>query len=142
MVGFHEAQLDLAPTGIVYFLREGNSGHTKIGWTVCDPVARLNACQTGNPHRLYLCVAELHGPPSLERDMHNHFADARGIGEWFITRPDLLALSSGKPLPGTPQWIVDALVVARERRVPSTVRAQLVDSAGSLQRLRAIALNG
>jgi hypothetical protein len=59
--------------GIVYFIRQGNRGPTKIGWTLEYPVARLSGCQTGNPDQLFLCKAEFRGPRALEAQLHRHY---------------------------------------------------------------------
>lgn len=68
--------------GSTYAIRsEPYDGWTKIGMTG-GPHAhhRVRGCQTGNPRRLVLAA---HWLDNVESEMHSHFAELRGSGEWF-----------------------------------------------------------
>ena len=68
--------------GWVYFIQAAHGGPIKIGSTSSEyPAARLNALQTGNPHKLVL-IAKVRGYWN-ERDYHDRFASGRLEGEWF-----------------------------------------------------------
>lgn len=77
----------MANPGFVYFIRAGRTNAVKIGWAV-DPHKRLEALQTGSPHRLYL-VAYTPGSHADEQDWHERYRAARIRGEWFTLTGDL-----------------------------------------------------
>lgn len=66
---------------MIYFIREGVSGHIKIGLTDA-PWRRLDEIQTNCPGVLTL-VGCLPGGPAEERAFHQRFATERARGEWF-----------------------------------------------------------
>lgn len=65
----------------VYAIQAGDNGPVKIGHSG-DPLQRLAKLQTGNPEPLHL-RAVIPGDKPTEDDLHQRFADARLIGEWF-----------------------------------------------------------
>lgn len=67
----------------VYFIDDGTA--VKIGIAL-DPLARLDALQTGNPRRLDL-IGSIEGDLGDERVLHDRFAAHRLVGEWFDRRP-------------------------------------------------------
>lgn len=85
--------------GVVYFVRAGEDGHIKIGFTASKPSERIANLQTGNPVPLIL-VAVVPGEPILERQLHQRFAQYRGIGEWFKPGSELVAFIDGARLAG------------------------------------------
>lgn len=70
--------------GTVYFMQ--SSICTKIGYTKGDPMERLAAMQTGNPHYIVL-AATIAGSRQLERALHELFADYHYRGEWYEMPP-------------------------------------------------------
>lgn len=85
-----ERHLVDAPTGetFVYFVQSGDDGAIKIGWS-SDPDNRISDLQTGNPVvlRLLCCLI---GGASIERALHERFANHRLQGEWFAPHEDIL----------------------------------------------------
>jgi hypothetical protein len=70
-------------SGTVYLIQKAKTDHFKIGFTSGDPVDRLRNLQTGNSLPLTLfdtfpCVGI-----TTERRLHEIFASARLVGEWF-----------------------------------------------------------
>ena len=78
----------------VYFLRSGENGPIKIGFTGSAPTARLAALQTGNPEPLRL-IGAIPGTMADEGKLHDRFAEAWLQGEWFRPVPELLAFIEG-----------------------------------------------
>jgi hypothetical protein len=79
-----------APRSYVYFVRQGERGPIKIGFTR-RKVIRFASLQSGNPEplRLLCCIA---GGSRLESLLHRHFAEQRLNGEWFVPNEELLLL--------------------------------------------------
>jgi hypothetical protein len=74
--------------GIVYFIgrsRKRGTDYVKIGWTLRNVDARLNALQGGSPERLVL-LGVYPGPQAREEQRHSRYRHLRVGGEWF--RPD------------------------------------------------------
>jgi len=92
------------PLGIVYFIRCGDSGPIKIGYTAKPINGRLNGMQCGNPEPLHL-LATMPGDRGLEQSLHELFAVHRQAREWFRATPELL-------------WLIDEL--ARDAYAPRT----------------------
>lgn len=65
----------------VYFIIAEESGLIKIGLAK-DPIGRLKILQVGN-HEKLSWIGSLAGDHSLEREIHQMFADSRVRGEWF-----------------------------------------------------------
>lgn len=83
-----------APTSWVYFLRSGDEGPIKIGFTGTTPNTRLAALQTGNPEPLRL-IGAVPGTKTDESRLHTRFSAAWVQGEWFRPVPELLAFIEG-----------------------------------------------
>lgn len=77
------------PTSWVYFIRRGESGPFKIGWSR-SPRARLAQLQTGQEVQLRL-VAMAPGGSREESALHRRFAETRLVGEWFRSSPIICA---------------------------------------------------
>jgi hypothetical protein len=92
--GFHVPPTESAtktPPGYVYFIRAGQSGPIKIGWSK-DVGGRLSQLQTGNAERLTVLVS-VPTTPDLERRLHDLLArHRRPGGEWFDPAPEILTL--------------------------------------------------
>lgn len=76
------------PTSWVYFIRAGDDGPIKIGYSKA-PDQRLSSLQTGHPSRLRLLATEP-GDAVKEAALHQRFAATRKEGEWFEATPELL----------------------------------------------------
>ncbi|HEX2879947.1 MAG TPA: GIY-YIG nuclease family protein, partial [Polyangiaceae bacterium] len=77
--------------GVIYFVRSGDSGPIKIGFTRGDASKRIAGLQTAHPEKLTL-VAEIGGDREGESTLHAEFRHLRLRGEWFEPGADLLAL--------------------------------------------------
>ncbi len=75
--------------GFVYFIRAGEAGPVKIGFSR-SVQTRLAALQTAHHERLVL-VAKHMGTIETERELHQRFTHLRLEGEWFRVEADLLA---------------------------------------------------
>jgi hypothetical protein len=75
--------------GWIYFIRAGDEGPIKIGYTGGSPAKRLRELQTMSPHRLVLLGA-CEGSVAGERAWHARYAHCREVGEWFQTTTSLL----------------------------------------------------
>jgi len=74
----------------VYFLRVGDDGPIKIGFTR-DIIRRLRGLQTAHPEEIRLLAKiVVRFPRQLEREVHARFAHLRISGEWFRAEPELL----------------------------------------------------
>lgn len=69
----------------VYFIRMGDDGPVKIGYTK-DVPARMNALQTASPYPLVL-MRQIPGGAAAEHWLHRLFADLRLQREWFQYDP-------------------------------------------------------
>lgn len=68
----------------IYAIQHGlNDGPIKIGITTGSPQTRLDALQTGNPHKLELLGALVTEFPLIEREIHDSLSRWRLNGEWF-----------------------------------------------------------
>lgn len=94
---------DRGPISGVYFIRRGESGPVKIGFSA-NVRKRVRSLQTGSAEPLkLLAVAE--GGEQTERFLHEQFARHRLEGEWFSPDASLLGLISdlaGKSAPAQP----------------------------------------
>jgi hypothetical protein len=75
-------------SGYVYVIGTELADRVKIGFTSGDPRARLKALQTGCPDELVVIATEV-GSQSLERNLHERFAEKRVRGEWFRVDKEL-----------------------------------------------------
>lgn len=79
-------------TDVVYVIQAVDGGPVKIGHSTRQGVVkRLRSLQTGNPRQLVV-RALFDGGMWLENAMHEFFADARLVGEWFAVTPTLVVL--------------------------------------------------
>ena len=88
----------------VYFLRAGETGPVKIGWTK-DVADRRRVLQTSHPELLRV-IRVVDGTPALERSLHDRFRALRLQGEWFRFDADMLAMALpdvGLPAPKRPR---------------------------------------
>lgn len=71
----------------VYLISDGD--YVKIGHTVRDIEQRLSEIQTGSPHPIKLINFIPGADMSVERELHQKFADLRlrSNGEWFMASP-------------------------------------------------------
>ena len=81
----------------VYFIRNSESGHIKIG-TSEDPEGRLGQLQSAHSAALEL-IAVVSGDASHEAIIHEWLSDYRIRGEWFRPEADLLAAIEKHRLP-------------------------------------------
>jgi hypothetical protein len=85
----HMLDLEYEKYGFVYFVRAGDNGPIKIGFSR-NVNARIASLQTAHPERLKL-LAVRRGHRDSERDFHARFAHLRLEGEWFLPEPELLS---------------------------------------------------
>jgi hypothetical protein len=75
----------------IYFIKPvGMAGPVKIGRS-CSPDKRLETLRTWSPFPLEI-VAQIDGPPELERRFHQHFIDLYESHEWFRVSNELEAV--------------------------------------------------
>lgn len=77
----------LPQVGFVYFIRAGRTATIKIGWAL-DPDKRLDAMQTGCPHKLLL-IGFIPGGRAIEQEWHREWKHLRINREWFRLDTDL-----------------------------------------------------
>lgn len=73
----------------IYVVQAGSNGPVKIGRTG-DVRRRLARLQHANGEELRL-IGAWRAPPSMEKELHEDFADLRIRGEWFEPKHDLIA---------------------------------------------------
>ena len=76
----------------VYFIRAGEDGPIKIGYTGGEIGKRLRALQCVSPLRLTL-LATCEGSKKTEKRLHCEFRRYRLWGEWFRAAAELLELA-------------------------------------------------
>jgi len=79
-------------TGTVYFLREGERGAVKIGYTTMGVSERVQRLQSGNPRELRVLAHKAAGR-TYEQRLKARFASVKIRGEWFRPTPELLNLA-------------------------------------------------
>lgn len=82
---------ELRPLGRVYFLRAGEHGLIKIGWTKRHPTARAAQLQTGSAAPIVL-LASMAASYEDEQRLQKQFGKDWQRGEWFTPTPELLRL--------------------------------------------------
>lgn len=87
-------------TGFIYFIQNG-TGEVKIGYTE-NVRRRLHNLQIASPTTLNV-IGQMPGAMSDEREIHQRFAHARLVGEWFNPDPDIIALAHQYPPPDVPR---------------------------------------
>ena len=76
--------------GYVYFAREGETGHIKIG-RAQKPDRRVQTLQTGCPKDLYLlAVIPSYNCEHLEKIWQENYKEINVRGEWFLPHENLL----------------------------------------------------
>ena len=70
--------------GIVYFIKDSQTGYIKIGRTNDDIATRLSQLQVGNPNELIVCKTIECNSRLVEKKLHEQFVDKHIRGEWFI----------------------------------------------------------
>ena len=68
--------------GGVYFIRSGDNGPIKIGYSSNGPQARMGELQVGSPEELKI-VGWVPGPKPLEKKIHTFLDGWKIRGEWF-----------------------------------------------------------
>lgn len=92
---------------MIYFIRAGEFGHVKIGWTADRQTlnGRLTSLQTGQPHRLKIIRTIEDAPRWSETWFHGVFAKTRMIGEWFEYSPEMLTIRPPLENPAQPTFV-------------------------------------
>jgi hypothetical protein len=72
-----------AAGGTVYYIRSGEDGPVKIGWTGGTVESRLRALQTGNSQQLRIVGLFPGHTQAEERQLHAQLSGFRLQGEWF-----------------------------------------------------------
>lgn len=88
---------------MIYFMRAGETGHVKIGWTTGPRTlpTRRAALQVAHPVPLILIRTLESAPRWVETWFHNLFRSARTGGEWFEFRPEMMTIEPPScPPPG------------------------------------------
>ena len=77
--------------GFVYFIKEQETGHIKIGFSEKHPQGRLKDFQTGNSNKLIL-LGYIEGTYQDEFNLHQEFSEERirKDNEWFKSSPRLI----------------------------------------------------
>jgi hypothetical protein len=86
------AEVDGSRPAHVYMVRVVGGGPVKIGVTGERLLERMDGLRTGSPVELQL-LALLHAHRSVERWLHEHFAQVRVHGEWFLPVLPMLVLA-------------------------------------------------
>lgn len=89
------------PKGCVYFIRIGEDGPIKVGFTKCAPLKRMFELQCGCPWELRL-IGFIPGSKLNEQWLQDKFAPFKMLREWFSADifPDVNEiLSSSDPWP-------------------------------------------
>lgn len=77
--------------GRVYFIRQGETGPIKIGWTGKDIWLRRASLQGGNPETLVVLGVVEGVERSAEAEWHLRFRDLHFRAEWFLPARRLLS---------------------------------------------------
>jgi len=83
-------RVTVEPGGVVYFLRCGETGPVKIGWSGSMTLSRIRSLQTAHYEDLTV-IGYIVGGRSVEGAWHKRFRLFRIRGEWFEPAPELLA---------------------------------------------------
>lgn len=72
----------------IYLINESGTDNYKIGLTRNETKKRKSQLQTGNSNQLDVIKSfKTKYPFKLEKLLHIHYANKRGIGEWFLLDP-------------------------------------------------------
>lgn len=79
---------------MIYFMRAGESGHVKIGWTKDHGTlfSRRAKLQTGQPYPLIVLRTIEDAPRWAEVWLHGFFSGVRATGEWFEFQAEMLTI--------------------------------------------------
>lgn len=91
-------KLSWADDGCVYFIAAPEVKRVKIGFSLGHPDERLAGLQTGSPVDLVPLGIVL-GGLTVERKLHQRFAELRVRGEWFSHRGKLRTFLRNRVLP-------------------------------------------
>lgn len=72
----------------VYFIRAGDTGPVKIGWSH-NPVARIRALDEGSPVPLQI-IRLVDGNHQIERALHRRYRSLKLRREWFLYCPTMM----------------------------------------------------
>jgi hypothetical protein len=72
----------------VYFIRAGETGPVKIGWSH-NPVARIRALDEGSPVPLRI-IRLVDGDHQTERELHRRYRSLKLRREWFLYCPTMM----------------------------------------------------
>lgn len=86
----------------IYFIRAGDSGNIKIGYTSGSAQNRMRQLQTGNIFDLEL-LGTIPGEMRDEKSMHEVLSDYSLRGEWFRPDPEFIELVN-KMIDGQLPW--------------------------------------
>lgn len=100
----------MGTTPTVYFLREGDDGPIKIGFTTRKSKYRIREGQTFHSKELRL-LAEAMGTKDMESALHVYFGPYKIRGELFEPNPELMDLILYLQDGGTLQSWLDAVDV-------------------------------
>lgn len=75
----------------IYFIRAGDSGNIKIGYTAGSAERRMKQLQTGNIFDLEL-LGTIPGEMQDEKSMHQELKEYALRGEWFRSATELMAV--------------------------------------------------
>jgi hypothetical protein len=74
---------------VIYFIQNAVNNHIKVGFTAKPVRRRRSNLQTGNSAKLVL-LGMMQGDEAMETDLHQRFAEAHILGDWFAPIPRLL----------------------------------------------------
>ena len=109
--------------GKIYYLRAGEDGPIKIGFTKGNPSDRITVLQTGCPYPIIFLGAQ-HGTQVEERRLHREYAPYWLSGEWFKPHPTLLLDIMERLSPYSGDTIADFESFRREARRLSEQRSK------------------
>lgn len=91
---------------MIYFLRAGERGHVKIGYTRDERTLqyRIKTLQTGQPAKIRL-LRIINGPKWVENWFKEYFSELRLYGECFSYREDMLSVVPPDENPNKPKAI-------------------------------------
>ena len=85
----------------VYFIRSGDTGPVKIGWTD-DVEKRRRALQTAHPYPLQV-VRTINCRRGTERWLQKRYEAVQLVGEWFVFDAEMLSIEPPDLAP-QPDW--------------------------------------
>jgi hypothetical protein len=108
---------------MIYFIRCGDDGPVKIGYTDNNISSRLACLQTSSPFKLKL-IGRMDGSLEKEATLHKMFEHLRLEGEWFKPNDELLSFISEYRLSDEATEalyiIEDRIATFKQRFVPGT----------------------